>query len=386
MFELDQTTNSDNALLAAPKCVLLNSRQSKRPCRRDAWVAGTAKAVESLVGQGFTFITSVGLNTWELVIHLVNTSGGRQIIILPSGTESESRQSSDSVITDFQLDRTRCAFCTLPAKSRAGLRDKSFWKERDLRAVGLADVIVPISLRNGGSLEQLVAASLETGKQVIDDFRTDYRAADDQVRYRLRNAIINPVFHQDNWNYLTHWTRSSHSPYPTETHAACYHDILMSDSYPRSAFNTLARIVTDRTILSSPRFIRGGYSTVSFTALNPIEAIGLMRWRRRYVYYSFEPYGVAIDTDFARAVGLRPVIYGDDDLFEQLRDDEKPFYQKSGSAVADWLPEAEWRHVGDLSLTQFPNDKVHLITYTESEAASLRQMTEYEVIPLTLSR
>jgi hypothetical protein len=121
---------------------------------------------------------------------------------------------------------------------------------------------------------------------------------------------------------------------------------------------------------------------VSFSALKPLEAVKLMRWRRRYVCYSFEPYGVAIRADIADAAGLRPVIYGDDELYSRLADSDRPFFQSRGSKVSDWRPEAEWRHLGDFNLPKLPVDGVKLITYTRPEAAALQQSTKYEVIPL----
>jgi len=367
------------------KCVILNSRQSKRPCNRDDWVRATAQAVDCVIRQGLTVITSTGLNTWELTAHFVNIRRGQQIIVFSSIDEESIASTITQTINEFKLAPTRCLFVASSSDTIPGKSAKDFWPERDLLAVELADVVLPLSIRPGGNFDKLLNQAATAGKEICDDFRVDYRRPVDRVRYDFEGCTLNPTLDDPNWRYVIHWTRSSHEPYPTETRFEYYRDILASDTYCRSAYYTLARIATDGTIRSTNRFIRGGHQVVSFSALEPREAVKLMRWRRRYVCYSFEPYGVAIRTDTAIAAGLRPVIYGDDDLYSQLADSDRPFFQSRGSEVSDWRPEAEWRCLGDLNLQSLPADGIKLITYTSHEAIALQQLTGYEVIPLTLA-
>ncbi len=237
----------------------------------------------------------------------------------------------------------------------------------------------------GGNFDRLQNQAATAGKEICNDFRVDYRRPVDRVRYDFEGCTFNPALDDPNWRYVIHWTRSSHGPYPAETRFEYYRDILASSTYCRSAYHTLVRIAIDRTIRSTNRFIRGGHQVVSFSALEPREAVKLMRWRRRYVCYSFEPYGVAIRTDAAIAAGLRPVVYGDDDLYSELADCDRPYFQNRGSEVSDWRPEAEWRCLGDLNLQSLPADEVKLITCTCHEATALQQLTKREVIPLILA-
>jgi hypothetical protein len=109
-----------------------------------------------------------------------------------------------------------------------------------------------------------------------------------------------------------------------------------------------------------------------------------MRWRKRYVCYSFEPYGVAIRLDYARGLGIRPVLYGEAESYNQLLECEKHLFQSRGSAIADWLPEREWRHRGDLSLDTIPREQWRLITFSEKEAEFLRRIVGCQVTPLTI--
>ncbi len=375
---------SGENILQARKCVLLNSRQSKRPSRRDKWIQATKEAVEHFADD-CVFLTSIGMNTWELALHLVNECGGRQIIVIPAEDGINPANVIDSVNLDFKLDPARVGFVFFnPSKSIKRSR-KSCWLERDRIIVDLADTIVPVSVRSGGNLESIIAAAaVEHDKHVEARFAVEYRPAADRVTYNLNQKYINPRFAGSVWDYVTHWTRSSHTPYAGESSLAYYHDIINSDRYPRTASDTLARIVSERRIRASSRFIRGGYEVVSFTSLNPINAVKLMRWRRRYVYYSFEPYGIAIARSYVARISIKPVIYGDSQLYEQLSDEERPFFQNRGSGNADWRPEAEFRHLGDLSLGRVPADQVKLIVYRPADAERFADLCPYEVIPLVL--
>ncbi|TFH64682.1 MAG: hypothetical protein E4G91_05025 [Candidatus Zixiibacteriota bacterium] len=348
-------------------------------------MTATARAVDSVIRQGLAVITSTGLNTWELTAHLVNIGRGRQIIVLPPMDGVSISSVITRTIDDFKLDPARCLFVTPSSDTVAGKSAKDFWPERDLLAVELADVFLPLSIRPGGNFDGILNQAATTGKEICDDFRVDYRRPVDRVRYDFEGCTLNPALDDPNRRYVIHWTRSSHEPYPAETRFEYYRDILTSDTYCRSAYHTLERIAGDGTIRSTNRFIRGGHQVVSFSALEPLEAVKLMRWRRRYVCYSFEPYGVAIRTDTAIAAGLRPVIYGEDDLYSRLVDGDRPFFQNCGSKVSDWRPEAEWRCLGDLNLQSLSPDGIKLITYTCKEAAALQQLTKHEVIPLILA-
>lgn len=373
------------SLPAGRKCVILNSRQSKRPCRRDAWVVATDRAVDYAVQQGFTLVSSIGLNTWELVVHLTNIRQGRQVIILPVCGGEDIQQSISEIVTDFRLEPTACLFIMSSSNNISANKRKNSWPERDLLSLELADVILPLSIRPGGNLEHLLEQCPSSTKEIREEFRIGYRQSVDRVHYSLTVETMNPELRALEESHIIHWTRSSHTPFPEESRFEYYQDILRSETYPRSAFHTLSRIICEGVIRSSNRFIRGGERVVSLSSLPPNEAIGLMRWRRRYVYYSLEPYGVAIRRDLALAAGLRPVFYGDDSLYKTLEENDRPFFQNRGAQDVDWLSEAEWRHVGDLDLRQFPADGVHFITYQVAETEALLSLTDRTVLPLVTS-
>ena len=311
------------------RVVILNSRQGKRPCRADGWVEVTMRAVEAQVAADRVLITSVGLNTWELALHLISSFGGRQLVILPPAEESREEITGE-LILDFRLDPERVSFLFLPTpEGQPGRGEKWWWSSRDAKAIELAERIVPISLRKGSKLTALLAEAESRSQLVVESFKVDYQAGVDQVGYRFGEEQLNPLFKKD-WPYLTHWTRSSHKPFPGESSYEYYRDLTGSDRYPRAAIDVLGRIVSEKCLCASGRFLRSGQEAVAFTSQNPTAAVQLMRWRRRYVYYNFEPYGIAIAKPVAHDLGIRPVAWiADGDGFHGHRADrarQKPDY------------------------------------------------------------
>lgn len=361
----------------SPLVAILNSHQSKRPCGRDPWVRSTSSAADELVKSGRIVVTSIGLNTWEVAVHLVNSLGGRQLIVIPAKPELAGFNSTDEIVSQFCLEKERTEFLTLNEDSV----DRSDWStRRDELIAELAAQIYPISLRSGGRLEELCHCHQD---KLDTSFQIKYARPLDQPRYNILTDQLNPLLSGD-WHYLTHWTRSSHEPYPGEDRFTYYQSIIESSDYPNSALHTLERIIADRMITGSNRFIRGGHQVVSLTSLLPRESLKLMRWRRRYVYYSFEPYGVAIDHEAAVALGCRKVIYAQPAQYDNLPMTDQPFFQNEGTA-GDWRPENEWRCLGNLKLTDLPEDKILLITHTPEEAILLQGKSRYRVLPLTRS-
>jgi hypothetical protein len=371
------------SLSLQPVAAILNSRQSKRLSLADEWVRSTSAAVKHLVESGYVIATSIGMSTWELLVHLVNVYGGSQLLVIPGRLKKTVSQRAAEIAHDFRLDPARIGYMMSgDAASGKGGR-KSAWAHRDDIVIELADILVPVSIRPEGNLGRKIEAASRAGKDLNTPFSVKYRPGAERVSYSLAREDLNPELVNMPWPYLTHWTRSSHLPYPGETRFEYYRDILSHSHFPRSAPDTLRRIVTERKIRASRRFIRGGHKVVSFTGLHPCSAVSLMRWRRRYVYYNFEPYGIAISTEAAENLGIRQVTYGTPELYDTLPASDRPFYQNVGGPTADWKPESEWRHPGDLALGDIPDDRIHLLVYSKTDAQDLGRISPYRVIPLT---
>ena len=170
MLIFDSQGRQIDSLPSDRRCVILNSRQSKRPCNRDDWVTATAQAIESVIRQRLTVITSTGLNTWELTAHLVSIGSGRQIIVLPSMGEESIPLVITQTISDFKLDPTRCLFVAPSSDTVPGKSAKDFWPKRDLLAVKLADVVLPLSIRPRWQFRQTSKSGRDSGKGNLQRF------------------------------------------------------------------------------------------------------------------------------------------------------------------------------------------------------------------------
>jgi len=357
----------DERLLKGDKAVILNSRQTKKPTGDHPWVQNTYRAVQHAVENGNVILSSAGMNTWEFVVWATGNLGGSQIIIIPIDIKDDPREIRDDLIKDFNLDRERTAIMYIRTRRR-GLRNKSAWAERDTIAVETANTIYPVSVRKNGNLERLFKNNPNKASRALMDFNIDYNPVTVPERIQLEARDLHPEIRNHEWPYLTHYTRSTYNPWPGESSADYYRAIFESEGdYPRSALATLKRIIADKKIWASYYHIRGGYKVVSLTELKPHEAVSIIRWRPRFVRWNFEPYGIAIDKEFARSIGIRPVIYKPSKEFDSLPEEDKPYYQNPGDKGGEWEPEREWRHLGNIDLSGIPEDKIHILVRNECE-------------------
>lgn len=367
-----------SALAAGRRLVaILNSRQSKRPCGRDAWVAATVRAVDAFADTRSVIISSVGLNTYELTLTLA-AAANLPVVVVAADPDRE-----ETIRAGFKLSRESSLIVTPPStKTSSTASDPEH--ERDRAIVELADTLIPVSIRAGGFFARAIDDAVASGKLVDTRFQTPYASAVDHPQYDFSTANLNPRLTGLSWPFLTHWTRSHHGPLPWERAIEYYREIPSSASYPRSAFANLKRILAEQRIRASERFIREQLRVVAFTAAVPAEAIKLMRWRRRYVYYNFEPYGIAVQLDAAKKFGARPVIYGTDADFAAMDTNDRPFFQSRGGKVADWTPEFEWRLIGDCDLSRLNHDEALVIVYRPEEIAETQALTRFPVESLTV--
>jgi len=358
------------------RVAILNSHQSKTPVGHDRWVQSTLVAVEYAVQQGWGIVTSIGLNTWELVTWAAARRRGPIDMVIPDCDEEEKTQRTVAGDFGLHLDLVRWHVLNRQPNQRA---PKAWWTGRDDFICELADVLLPVSLRPGGRIEALISQS--ASRKTIDDrFRVPYDPQPHHERLPIDPDRINPALHAWGDGFLIHWTRACHGPWPGECAADFYEDLVRSgESYCRSALPTLQRILGERTLRASGWRIGDKQPVVAFTELSPVESLPLMSWRSRWSRWSFEPYGIATHRDWAMAHGVRPVRYVTDEEWRALRSDEKPFCHRRGHRADIWPAEREWRHSSDFCFGDTPHDAVRLIVRRESEAVILRGSADHPV-------
>jgi len=361
----------DNKLAA-----VLNSSQSKTPCGNDSWINNSIAAVKHLIDHGYTLVTSLYLNTWELQVYLASAYGGSQVIVSPVVGEDPGYNIYYKTVEQFKLDKDKTAMVFVKPDSDSK-KPKAAWFKRDLAVEQIADLLVPVSIRPKGKLEKLLA---ETEKNTISDFRVDYSA-----------PLVKPPgydfgkakFDVENWDYIAHWTRTHHGPWPGESKYDFYQRLANSGSeYPNNAFNTLKNMMLNKRIYASSRRIRKSIRCIGFSDLEPRSMLNCMRWLPKRVNWNFEPYGIAIKKDQADRLGIRKAIYGDDDTYEKLPRNFQPYFQSRGTGDVDWSEENEWRKLGDLNLGDIDEKDLALIVWDPSEATELAKITGVRVISL----
>jgi len=337
-------------------CTLLLSRQALRPCASTPWVAAVKRAVAWAAAEGLTVVSSTGILTWDLVTVAASRAGARLQVLLLASSARSFEESAAAALHDYGVDPGRTTLEPVPG---SGAERSAAMRTRDAAVLAAADVLVSVSIRPGGTMAQsLISASAP----VVRDFEAPYARRAAALKYELGGTAA-PA-HSSGAGMITHWTRTSNGPWPTERTRDFCDAVLDSTEYPRSALATLRNILATGHIAASPRHMPGNAPCVSFTAKPPHEFLGHMRWRARYREMSFEPYGLGVAIDVARELGLQPVDYAS-------RDGTPEWLRQTPGSIGDWRSEDEWRHPGDVDLTRVPREQVMCWCWREEEAAAI---------------
>jgi hypothetical protein len=322
--------------------LVLNSAQSRYPRGGDAWVQATVAAFDRLAGTTAVALVSTSPLMWDFAAFLAAASGMRIRFIIPDFDRGNAERKYRQLLTDFTIahDRAEPVFLDTPR----AITKADVWRLRDLKALHMADVIYPVAITPEGRLDTLMRTESLKG-EVRDTFRIDYSDKKPRMpRYDFASSSVNSL-RPGNW--LVHWTRSSPGPWPGETASSFFRDMLAQpDRYVRSARDTLMKILAERVIRSSTWKIPGTVPVVSLTENTPESALTLVKWRKRFVRYTYEPYGIAIRREALEPFGARAVTYA----VSAPGPDMGMWWYQSPGAIADWTREQEWRHPGDIRL------------------------------------
>ena len=364
------------------RVAILNSRQSKTPVGNDPWVKSTVAAAQFATAQGWTVVSSIGLNTWELVTWAVARAGGQIELVLPKPKNERKETVVAALTEDFELEPAKTSWHWIES-TQSRRSAKSWWADRDREAVDRADMLLPVSVRPNGELSKLIAA--HSGTRAVDTrFQVRYAPTANHSRTLVDASQLSDSVKAWDGDWLIHWTRACHGPWPGETRARFYADLVDSrDGYCRSALNTLRRMLAEKSIRASSWRIAKGQPVIAFTERSPYDSLPLMRWRARWARWSFEPYGIAISKAWAITNGVRPVRYVTENEWRELPAKEKPLCHRRGELPDLWPAEREWRHRGDLSFKTVPTDALRLIVLDASEKFRLEDRTEVRVVSFT---
>lgn len=260
---------------------------------------------------------------------------------------------------------------------------------RDRALVLLGDEVRALSVRTGGVVARLLdarrgeGARYEASVSIVADLRDDNEG---QIA-----APAPPIGASGGgdvpWPALLHCTRRHEGPWHGQSDDEFLDELICeSPERDRSPLATLMRLVREERLRASGAAIRGAAPVVCFTDANLAELPLLRRFRNHRRRWDFEPFGLAIRRAWLAGRGARPVVYGDDELWNKLPVDERPWFQRrwtrrdaAGESI-DWSVEREWRCVGDIDLRELPTDSAAVFVPDERSAARLAPLSRWPVI------
>jgi hypothetical protein len=343
---------------------ILISRQGLHPCQTTPWIVQLKKVFQWLQNNPFQLYTSLGQQTWELQIVLAQQAKIDQTIIVPTDDTQQFEKLRQTVMDQFCLDINQTLFEKLdPTNS------KSLQYHRDKKIITKSDLLIPISIRKNGHMETLIHKK-SSKKNLLNDFQIDYHPKKAQIAYTVDQHQLSQKLLALPAQYIIHWTRASNDPWPTENRYEYYQAILNSNEYPRSAFAGLGNILKHGEIKASSLHMPQKTATVSFSGLPPQKALSMMYWRARYRQMSFEPYGIGIEKDYAKSMGIQAVTYYQS---TQRPDNMASWLCQSIGKRSDWRLEDEYRYLGDLNLVGIPTEKIVCFCFRTNEAIDIQK-------------
>ncbi len=336
------------------------------------WIIKTGLAVKQAVSEKRTILTSVGMNSWEIALFFASRYRANIRMYIPIMTKANRAKVADDYIKQFNLQDKNIQWQFFEYDDLKRNR-ALFQSERDKAIIKQADIICPVSLRPNSNLVNLIKIFGKTDS-VHEDYSVKYLSSSRREQMDYDSSKINPNMDDRLSDYVVHWTRGSNLPWPGENRYSYYDDIVKSNTYyPRNALQTLRRILSEKKLRASSRHYRKNCAAVAFSSLFPSEALHLMKWRARYREMSFEPYGIALKMTTAERFGIRRVLYGNVEMYQYLESEDRPYFQAIGRK-GFWIPEREYRHIGDFDLSQIEDRDMTIIVRRPDEIHEVKSI------------
>lgn len=270
------------------------------------------------------------------------------------------------------------------------------WAAGSVRAVvgpGLCAEDVASELQNHGVVPWYLSSGVEhksapdrdaSSKQIVGEFAS--AALPESDRALAEEALIEELMRSEATSeWLIHWTRAPRGEWAGESQNDYLNGAVLGDaSHSRTAFGTLKRLVAERVIRTTSGNTRVSVDVVCLSATPLLNLVAKRIFRQHRGRWDFEHYGIGVRRKSVSALGGRPVIYGDDSVWQSLPQGEQPWFQPRQSRPAktsiDWTIESEWRLTSELNFDRLSVDDVFVFCATEDEAAELRSTCDWRVV------
>jgi len=283
---------------------------------------------------------------------------------------------------------------------------------RDEVAVEIGDSIDVIHVRSGGTILRLILDRLRrdssasvhvlitspddrAAKTLIDAGAIGYwmpapplqtllteqqTPAPEQDLRAVIDATATHSLLNDPQRWLIHSTRARTGAWPgqSETQFVDWMLLAAPATTPASPIETLNRIIAQRRLIGTDRVTSTRKATVSLTALPIGDWLARRAYRSHLGRWDAEPYGIAIDRDAAKRIGVQPVVYGDPATRAAMPASERWRFQSIGKTY-DWTQEHEWRAPGAIDLSIFAAGEV-IVFVPSSHDAKVLQATDWPIV------
>lgn len=352
---------------ATARTAIVTSRLPRLMPPQDPWLHGLRASIRRVQRSGDILLMRTGTAGFDFILRAAERlSIPIEKIEVP--TTSPSIDDNSIPARDLALMTTADCVLALGIRTEGNMHRALRERLQTGRTVVLVDVP---GLQSSAALEDLVTQGAILWKpDILDqDSFTPHEEMDRQTGASVIEIV--PFPSPIDWNYLSHSTRACPEPWPgqsLEQHIDSLLDNTREADHSRIA--ALERIVTQRRLLASQRTIRGGHRMVCLTSAPLQDLPALRRFRSHRTRWDFEPFGICIRRDWLLERGVRPAIYGDDAIWDNLPAEDRPYFQWSDPVQGlDWSMEREWRHAGDLDLSELPVEQ-GLVFVPNYEAAT----------------
>ena len=288
----------------------------------------------------------------------------------------------------------------------------------DVTLINVAHTVHALSVRHGGNIHQGIAARLapkqpdpaqpspirllndssltkpKTRNELLELGAIDWlllpRTIDGDQHCesnprQLRSNTIVPLESIDQSQYLLHWARRQSNAWPDQNQDTHLDHLIFGSSDDRYLeVMTLCRIIASNRLIGAAHLTRDPAPVVCFSAVSVGELPDRTVFRKHLARWDFVPYGLAIRKTVLQAAGCKEVIYGNNSKWNELPDEQKPWFQleTSSNGKIDWTEEREWRLRGDLDLSKIATDDAFAFVKTTSDAERLSEICRWPIVVL----
>ncbi len=405
----------DPSILSLGRLAILSSRGPRRIAMDAPWLMAIKDQFRFAIEDAEVVVSSLGAPGYDIVSCMAARRGIPLVVVcngvLPFMQSAERCAEFFAYHEGMFRPETTLFLSPFVPGPAPPVEERS--AERDRLVAASASFIAAAAIRERGNMHAILASAAEAGVPVtvfdpegLDNrFNGNRSLVEHSSRIRIHRPHRNgtetearipvaraPAIHSSagrvlslgNWPgegyWLTHYTRSCAGPWPGQSHANYYGALIEArENAGHTGFDTLRRILDEGLFRAGDRFTRGRIPVVSFTECLPGELADLVEWRRGLIRWSFEPYAVAVKKDTLVNLGAGPVIYGEEDLFDELSEDQRFLFQLQRSGGKTWAAEKEWRVLGDIKLETLPREDVTVIVPTLDEAWIIQDFYHFQV-------